>query len=193
MEFEKVRNEIREILYSNSVAKNQAIMFKYIPELKSMVGFEHRHPHHHLDVWNHTLLVLENLNDETDVELKMAGLLHDIGKPFSYQDDEVRHFHGHPKVSKDMSIEILNRLGYDENFINNVCYLVLKHDTPIELENLDNSYEMIKKLLILQYADAKAHHPDKVKKRIDYLDNISKQLKLIEKKDKDQIKSLTLF
>ncbi len=28
----------------------------------------------------------------------MAALLHDIGKPFAYQDEEVRHFHGHPQV-----------------------------------------------------------------------------------------------
>ena len=98
------------------------------------------------DVWEHTLAVLKNLNDVTNIDLKMAGLLHDIGKPFSYQDEEVRHFHGHPEVSKNMSINILNRLGYDKNFINNVAYLVLKHDTPIEPENLDNSYEMVKKL-----------------------------------------------
>lgn len=179
MGLEGIRDEIQKILLSNLVAENKNRLFKYIPELESMIGFEHRHPHHNLDVWEHTLAVLKNLNDVTDIELKMAGLLHDIGKPFSYQDEEVRHFHGHPEVSKDMSINILNRLGYDKNFINDVAYLVLKHDTPIEPENLDNSYEMVKKLLTLQYADAKAHHPDKIKKRIDFLDNISKQLESI--------------
>lgn len=183
MKLEIIRDEIRKILFFNSLLENQESMFKYIPELKSMVGFEHRHPHHNLDVWNHTLAVLENLKDETDIELKMAGLLHDIGKPFSYQDDEVRHFHGHPEVSKEMSIKILTRLGYNEDFIDNVCYLVLKHDTPIEIEHLDNSYEMVKKLLTLQYADAKAHHPDKIKKRIDFLDRISKQLESIKERE----------
>ena len=33
-------------------------------------------------------------------------------------------------------------------------------------------YEMTKKLLLLQYADAKAHHPDKIKKRTNFLDTI---------------------
>ena len=47
----------------------------------------------------------------------MAALLHDIGKPFSYQDEEVRHFHGHPEVSADMTEEILKRLGYSKDFI----------------------------------------------------------------------------
>lgn len=50
-----------------------------------MIGFEHRHPHHHLDVRQHTLEAIRNLNS-SDIELIMAGLLHDIGKPFSYQD-----------------------------------------------------------------------------------------------------------
>lgn len=183
MELKEIRNEIKKILFLNSVAENQGTMFKYIPELKSMVGFEHKHPHHNLDVWEHTLAVLVNLNDKTDIELKMAALLHDIGKPFSYQDDEVRHFHEHPEVSKEMSMKILTRLGYSENFIDNVCYLVLKHDTPIDTEHLDNSYEMVKKLLTLQYADAKAHHPGKIKKRIDFLDGISKQLKSIKERE----------
>ena len=92
MELKRIRDEIRKILFFNSLPENQESIFKYIPELESMVGFEHRHPHHNLDVWKHTLAVLENLKDETDIELKMAGLLHDIGKPFSYQDGEVRHF-----------------------------------------------------------------------------------------------------
>ena len=183
MDFENIRNKLQEILLSNSLRDNQDIVFKYIPELKNMVGFEHRHPHHHLDVWEHTLAVLENLNDENDIELKMAGLLHDIGKPFSYQDEEVRHFHGHSEVSKEMSIIILNRLGYNQKFINNVSYLVLKHDTPIEPENLDNSYEMVKKLLKLQYADAKSHHPDKILKRLAFLDDILKRLNEIKERE----------
>ena len=109
----------------------------------------------------------------------MAGLLHDIGKPFSYQDEEVRHFHGHPEVSYEMTKQILSRLNYDEEFIGSVAYLVRKHDTPIDVNNLDNTYEMIQKLLKLQYADAKAHHPDKVGKRIRYLDKIKEDLEKI--------------
>lgn len=178
MEKEEIRKNINKILITNSIEENQEIIFNYIPELKNTVGFEHKHPHHHLDVWGHTLLVVKNLNDTGDLELKMAGLLHDIGKPFSYQDDKVRHFHGHPEVSAKMTFQILNRLVYDKKFIKDVFYLVEKHDTPIDPNNLDNSFEMIEKLLKLQYADAKAHHPDKVKKRIDFLNEIKKSLEI---------------
>lgn len=183
MELAKIRDEIEQILKLNLVETRQDTILEYIPELKYMIGFEHKHPHHHLNVWEHTLLVLKNLNDSNDLELKMAGLLHDVGKPFSYQDEEVRHFHGHATISNDMCKEILHRLGYPKEFIKNVSYLVLMHDTPIDPHNLDNSYEMIKKLLLLQYADAKAHHPDKIEKRTFFLDAISQQLDEVIRSD----------
>ena len=175
------KRELEEILNQKDIIKsiNENIedLVKIIPEIKNMIGFEHNHPHHHLDVWEHTLEVLKNLNTN-DIELIMAALFHDIGKPFSYQDEEVRHFHGHPAVSLKMAKEILTRLGYDEEVIKRVSYLVETHDTIINPNQLDNDYEMIEKRLQLQYADAASHHRDKIQKRINILDNIKKELEL---------------
>ena len=173
------KQKIEEILNSEdiveSINENINTLLEIIPEINYMMGFEHRHPHHHLDVWQHTLLVLNNLNTK-DLEIKMAALLHDIGKPFSYQDAEVRHFHGHAEVSYEMTQKILTRLIYDKEFIKRVCYLVRTHDTVIDVNNLDNTLEMVKKRLQLQYADAMGHHPYKVNKRIIFLNNIKKQI-----------------
>lgn len=178
-DFPSLKSKIEKCLTVNnvsvSIGENIEELIALIPEIKNMIGFDHRHPHHHLDVWNHTLEVLKNL-DTQDLELNMAALLHDVGKPFSYQDEEVRHFHGHPEVSCKMAQQILTRLGYDEEFTKRVTYLVGTHDTIIEPSNLDNSSEMIQKRLQLQYADAKAHHPDKIEKRIKFLDSIKGQL-----------------
>lgn len=169
------REKLSEIIRFGKIEENFDFVKKQIPEIIPMIGFEHKHPYHHLDVWNHTLAVVSEIKS-TDLETKMAGFLHDIGKPFSYQDEEVRHFHGHPEVSCKMAEEILTRLGYDDEFIENVCYLVRTHDTTINPNHLDNSYEMVMKRLEIQYADAKAHAPDKVEKRIKLLDKISKAI-----------------
>ena len=174
-----MKNIVEKILCENQIDNNLDLLLQAIPEIKSMIGFEHKHPHHHLDVWQHTLEVLKNL-DTKDLELNIAALLHDIGKPFSYQDEEVRHFHGHAEISCKMTQQILKRLGYDEEFIKRVSYLVETHDTIIEPNSLDNNSEMIHKRLKLQYADAKAHRPDKVEKRIKFLDDIKNKLKVLE-------------
>jgi len=167
--------KISEIISTGKIEENLDFVKKQIPEIIPMIGFEHNHPYHHLDVWNHTLATVSYI-ESTDLETKMAGFLHDIGKPFSYQDAEVRHFHGHQKVSAEMSEKILKRLGYSSEFIKNVCYLVRTHDNMIDPNNLDNSYELILKRLTIQYADAKAHAPGKVEKRLNFLDKVFKEL-----------------
>lgn len=180
-DFQSLKSKIEECLTEDVelISENMESLLILIPEIKNMIGFEHKHPHHHLDVWQHTLEVLKNLNSK-DLELNMAALLHDIGKPFSYQDEAVRHFHGHPKISCKIAQQILTRLGYDEEFIKRVSYLIETHDTIIDPSNLDNSFEMIQKRLQLQYADAKAHHPDKIEKRIKFLDGVKAQLQELE-------------
>ena len=54
--------DLQSILLSEniveSINKNIDYLLQIIPEIKSIIGFEHKHPHHHLDVWNHTLLAL---------------------------------------------------------------------------------------------------------------------------------------
>ena len=107
---------IQNILLSEDVVKsinnNIDILLEIIPEIKDMIGFQHNHPHHHLDVWNHTLLALSL--SEPIFDIRLCLLLHDIGKPHSYQDGEIRHFKGHSLKSSIISKDILTRFGYDE-------------------------------------------------------------------------------
>ena len=181
-----INNKLNDILLNGEVLKNQEYIFEQIPELRATVGFAQKHPHHRLDVWGHTLEVVKNI-ETPDLETRMAGLLHDIGKPFSYQDEEVRHFHGHPQVSAEMTITILKRLKYPEDFVKDVTYLVRTHDTIIDVKQLDNTYSMILKRLELQYADAKAHAPGVVGKRVKFLDEISSKLSEKYRKEKNEL------
>lgn len=132
-----------------------------------MFGFEHKHPHHNLDVWEHTIKVLQMLNS-TDLSLNLAGLLHDVGKPFIFQEGEIRHFLGHAEKSAEITFNELCKIGFEKNIIDEVVYLVRFHDELIDTKHLDNSTSMIMKRLQLQYADAKAHSPSKVKKELGF-------------------------
>ena len=169
-----------EILTANdilsSIENNLDYLLEIIPEIRYMIGFEHKHPHHHLDVWNHTLYALSM--SENDFEIRLCLLLHDIGKPFSYQEGEVRHFKGHAKVSAIMSEDILTRLEFDKKFIDEVCYLIKLHDTPISNNRIDNNYDLCCKLYKIQYCDALAHHPEKLEKRKKYLSMIKRKLNI---------------
>lgn len=175
------RDDLENILGETNVVKsikeNMELLLDIIPELKPMIGFEHKHPHHHLDVWNHTLLAV-SLSD--DLEIRLILLLHDIGKPHSFTEENgVRHFHGHPKVSSDISKVILDRLGYEKTFIDKVCYLIEMHDTPITVTDIINDYDLSYERYLVQKCDALAHNPEKLKKRKEYLnerENILKKL-----------------
>ncbi|NLC48291.1 MAG: HD domain-containing protein [Tenericutes bacterium] len=158
-----------------SINNNLDELLSLIPEIKHMIGFEHNHPHHHLDVWNHVLLAVEEAENNFDVRL--CVLLHDIGKPFSYQDEEVRHFKNHAVVSAKMTNSILKRLGFDKKYIDKINYIVLNHDEPIILSEVNSSNKDIEIIrLKVQYADTKAHAPDKIQKRLLTLDAIAKEL-----------------
>ena len=164
-------NELKDILLYDdvvlSINNNIDLLFSLIPELKYMVGFDQKHPHHHLDVWQHTLLALSfSLND---FDIRLSLLLHDIGKPFSYQDEEVRHFRNHAVVYKMMSYDILKRLDFDDDFIDKICYLIEKHDSIITDKDVKKDYELEYKRYEIQKCDALAHNPDKLDKRIKYL------------------------
>lgn len=174
--------DLEKILLSDDVRKsineNIDYLVDLIPEIKYMFNFEQHHPHHHLDVWNHTLLALSLSKKDFDVRLCL--LLHDIGKPFSYQDKEVRHFKGHAKVSSIMSKNILTRLGYEEDYVNYICYLIRNHDKKITSEQIEKDYELCEKLYEMQRCDALAHHPDSLESRKKYLEETKK---LLLKKD----------
>lgn len=166
------------ILISNNIKESINLNLNYllelIPEIKYMICFEHKHPHHHLDVWEHTLEALSLSHNDFDVRLTL--LLHDIGKPFSYTEKEgIRHFYGHPLVSAEMAKSILFRLGFNNEYIDKICYLIKKHDTPItEKEINSGNYNLIFTRYLIQEADALAHHPDKLDKRKKYLDATKK-------------------
>lgn len=172
--------KIYSILMSDNVVpainENLGTLLMLIPELKPMIGFDHKHPHHHLDVWDHTMLALSYSIQDFDVRLVL--LLHDISKPICNQPDgDILRFKGHPKKSREMSDEILKRLGFEETYIKKIGYLIENHDEPISNKVLNSYPNLSIKRFEIQRCDALAHHPDKLEKRIKYIENISQKIK----------------
>ena len=163
--------DLHDILLADDVVTSILDCLDYlvevIPEIQFMFGFSHKHPHHHLNVWDHTLYALGF--SEKDFMIRLALLLHDSGKPFSFQEGEVRHFKNHPKVSMEITNYVLRQLSFDDDFIRDVCFLVLNHDTPIKKSFLEKNYELALKLYQVQYCDCMAHHPDYLENRKKYL------------------------
>ena len=188
------KKELEKILLSNDIVKsieeNKEMLLTIIPELNDMIGFEHNHPHHHLDVWEHTICALSYSCN--DFDLRICLLLHDIGKPYSYQDGEVRHFKGHPKASSNISRNILNRLGYEKDHVEKICYLIENHDNPLTYYDVLDNFDLSLERYLIQYCDALAHNPEKLEKRKQYLKNTLEKFKEvkpnIEKRVKKKIK-----
>lgn len=100
----------------------------FFPEFDEAMATDQRHPHHMYNVGEHTLHALCHV--EPDKKLRLAMLLHDIGKPATRSTDEagVTHFYEHPSVSETMARDFLRRLKFDNDTIHGVCKLVLYHD-----------------------------------------------------------------
>lgn len=161
-----------------SIKNNMDYLLKIIPEIKPMIDFDQKNPQHHLDVWEHTLLALKL--SKNDFEIRLCLLLHDIGKPFSYQDEEVRRFRGHGNISEKMAEKILKRLNFNKDFISKICYLVKNHDNPITDDQIKKNYLLCLKLYEIQRCDALAHHPDKLEERKKYLSETKTKLSSLQ-------------
>ena len=163
-----------------------------VPEIGECKGFEQHSKYHDRDVLEHTLDVLGHIpyveGEGRDSELAMAALFHDLGKPACFRFDEngVGHMKGHPKVSEEIALRVLNELKCPKQFITNVSLLVRLHDTyiypdRIQVHKFMSMYpeEILNKLKVLQRADILAHSPlgqNRIR-RLEELNVISEELK----------------
>lgn len=141
---ERVHDELNKLLLSADPVKGLEVMVEtgladhVLPELPGMKAATDEHGRHK-DVYQHSMIVLQQAIDlETDadgpvpgpdLQLRLAALLHDIGKPATrrFEDNGSVSFHHHELVGAKMTARRLRALKYDKETIKSVSRLVELH------------------------------------------------------------------
>lgn len=130
---ERIRDEIDKILLSDKPSRgirllDELNLLTYIfPEVKKMKGFDQHSSHHNLDLFDHSMKVLDL--SPKNLKTRMAALFHDTGKVQSFFLDEngEGRFFGHQDISKEIIEKRLKELKYPKKFIENTSLLVQRH------------------------------------------------------------------
>jgi putative nucleotidyltransferase with HDIG domain len=103
-----------------------ALDFWYPDELEDLIGMR-QGKQHFGDVMQHTIAVLNKTSPI--LPLRMAALLHDVGKPKAREvsEDGKISFNGHEKFSAEIAKKLLTELGFEPEFIHTVAMLCHNH------------------------------------------------------------------
>lgn len=157
------------------------VMFQIMPELAPTYGFDQETPCHDRDCWTHMVDVMAQV--EANAELRLAALLHDIGKPVTkvVGDDGIAHYRGHAEEGVRIASRLLRRLKFPRRVIEEVAFFVKEHDSwPAPTKRsarrflaLCSDEHRARKLLALMRADRLAHAPAFIADKLDDLDRFA--------------------
>ena len=129
---ERIRDELSKLVVGRSPsralkqAEDVGITQHFLPELSDL-KLEQDPVQKHKDVFHHTLAVMEKT--EPVLELRLAALLHDIGKPKTRRIDpkEGVSFHHHEVVGADMAATRLKALRFSNDVVHAVSEVIRLH------------------------------------------------------------------
>ena len=132
--FERIRDELNKTLLAPGASvglekmRESGLLDIFAPELTTTFGVT-QNRWHAFDVWNHTLAVISSLPSDADRGLRLAALLHDIGKPATrtVSDDGDVHFYEHEHIGAAIAGEFLTRLRYSTDERKRITTLVNLH------------------------------------------------------------------
>lgn len=139
------------------------VLCRFIPALEETVNFNQHSPHHAYDVYTHICHVTAAVPREAT--LRWAALLHDVGKPACFAQDETGrgHFKGHAQVGAAMAAKILRELDAPKPLAAEVVWLIDHHMEPLPRNEAELSADVerdgltrTRQLLILKEADARS-------------------------------------
>ena len=202
---ERITDEINKIIASPKPSVGFDLLFKskllsiIFPSMQALSGAEYVDGLGHKDNFYHTLEVLDNTaKQSTNLWLRWAAILHDIGKPATKRFEEGHGwtFHGHEVVGMRMVAKIFKQLKLPLNeHMKYVEKLVLLHLRPISLSKdeitdaamrrlLFDAGDDLEDLMILCKSDITSKNQAKVKRFLANFDLVLERLKIVEEKDK---------
>jgi poly(A) polymerase len=191
---ERVRDELVKIFLSPARVRGldlldaSGLLRQVLPEVAALHGCE-QPPEFHPegDVFIHTRIMLGLLGDHVSLPLVFSVLFHDIGKPPTFMVDETGRirFNGHEHVGADMTRDLMERLRFSNDVIDDTVLMVKNHmafkdvqqmrvaklkrflarptiDDELELHRVDctSSHGMLDNLdFLMQRRDEFAHEP----------------------------------
>lgn len=160
------------------------VLAHILPELESGRNMAQRQDFHNYDVLEHTLKSVLYAKKE----VRLAALLHDIGKPYCYIKNG--KFFGHDKEGCFIAKKILSRLKVDKETTKNVLFLVENHMKDLDCKMKENkirhfiieNLKYIESLYLLKQADFMA-----CKDSTDICPTIIKWKKIEQKMKEEQV------
>lgn len=139
---ERIRDELSLMLTGSNprlafeLLKKSALLRQILPEVEALSGVAQPAQFHpEGDVWTHTLMLLGQLTD-APIPLALGALLHDVGKPATFELSDRIRFNEHEKVGARMTEEILTRLKFPNEIIAQVVALVNDHMAFKDVRNM---------------------------------------------------------
>ena len=169
---ERIYAELSKLLCGkncfNIIMDHPEVLDRVVPGILRMKGYSQHNSYHIYTLLEHTARVVMNVPAKP--YMRLAALLHDIGKPdcqtVDKDDPEKWHFHGHPERSVEMAEEIIHKLKCDGETRDRALGIIKYHDVRFKADEKmilrwlgKLGEEMFLDILDLHYADITAQNP----------------------------------
>lgn len=201
---ERVQEELIKIMKCREPSVGLILMFQtglmdiILPEVSALDGVEEVYGHQHKNNLVHTFKVVDNISERSNNPmLRLAGLLHDIGKPATkkFVPKIGWTFYQHEHVGRKMAKAIAHRLHFSNDRAEYLSKLVRWHQQPISLMDEGITDSAVRRLivnlgtelddlLILGRSDITTGNPLKKDKRLKNYDHLEQRISEVIDKDK---------